>query len=359
MWAMTRWGRRAALLLVVLLQLAGPRAGSRDEDAMQPVLGGAAGVGQLALLLRVRQRPVLVAVAVLALYAAQVLTLDVVPPAACWFALWCLVTYAADARRAVRHATAYMSAVVAVVGTGELLYPGTGGGPLFMAVTVALGLVALLRRSERSRLAAVRAEAASAERLRIAADLHDLAGHGLGVVAVQSSTARMALEAGDQETARRALGAVEASSRSALKEMRLLLTVLRGPGDAEAAPLPGLADIAGLVGGLADGGVRITADVTTEPVPVDVQLAAYRVVQEALTNAVRHAPGSSVDVGVRADAGSLLVDVVSRGAAAPTPGGGTGLDGIRARVAAAGGTVQAGPTTDGWAVRAVLPLVAA
>jgi signal transduction histidine kinase len=163
---------------------------------------------------------------------------------------------------------------------------------------------------------------------------------------------------GDDEAARRALAAVETSSRSALKEMRQLLTVLRGPEDPEAGPLPGLADIADLVTALTDGGVRVTAHVTDEPVRPALQLTAYRIVQESLTNAVKHAPGAAVAVDVHVEQGSLLVQITSTGQASATGGGGTGRDGIRARVAAAGGSAQIGPTADGWCVRAELPLVA-
>ena len=355
---MTRWARRVLLLLVAVVQIAGPHSGGNQVSSTAAGLATAAAIGQVLLLVRARRHPVPVAAAVLALYAVQVAAVDVVPPAACWVALWCVATYETDGRRPVRSALVLALLTLGVLAMGEALHPGSGAAVLFGGVTVALALVALLRRSERSRLLAVRAEGAAAERLRIAADLHDLAGHGLGVVAVQSSTARIALEAGDTEAAARALGAVEASSRSALKEMRQLLTVLRGPDEAEAGPLPGLADITRLVDGLTAGRVDVTAAVTTDSVPPALQLAAYRIVQEALTNAVKHAPGSAVAVDVRLEGDSLLVDVTSTGPVPPQASGGSGLDGIRARVAAAGGTVQTGPAAEGWSVRADLPLVA-
>jgi signal transduction histidine kinase len=352
---MTRSWREGGLLLVVLLlQVASPRAGGHDVSAVAGAVATVAAVGQVVLLTGRRARPVLVAAGVVLAYGVQVAAVDVVAPVAPWVALWSLAAVARDRTRALRSTAGVTAAVVSVVAVAEVGRPGGGLGPAAAAVTVVVGLVALLRRSEQARLDAVRAEAATAERLRLAGDLHDLAGHGLSVVAVQSSTARMALDAGDEATARAALGALEASSRSALKEMRQLLGVLR---DAPAAtgPAPGLADIAGLVTGVRSGGLAVEAQVVVADVPPGVGLCAYRVVQEALTNAVRHSPGAVVHVRVADEPDVLRVSVVSRGRAAPATGGGTGLDGLRARVAALGGTTRIGPTADGWSVEADLP----
>jgi signal transduction histidine kinase len=235
-------------------------------------------------------------------------------------------------------------------------------------VTVIVGLAAVLVRSERGRRVAAREQAVAGERLRIAADLHDLVGHGLSTVAVQSSAARVALDAGDEQTARAALTAVESTSRAAMREVRQLLGLLRDVSADDArddaavdAPLPGLADIATLVGNVRAGGVAVTAQVVPEAaqVPAAVQLCAYRVVQEALTNAVKHAPGAVVTVRVSSAEGTLRVVVDTAGgmrAPRAEQGGGLGLDGIRARVAAAGGRSRIGATTDGWRVDAELPL---
>jgi signal transduction histidine kinase len=141
--------------------------------------------------------------------------------------------------------------------------------------------------------------------------------------------------------------------------MREVLTVLREPGEPASAPLPGLADLASLAEGLTAGGVPVTSSVTTEPVPEGVQLTAYRVVQEALTNAVRHAPGAAVEVDVRVEGARLLVAVRSHGAAGPARPGGSGVDGMRARVTAAGGELRAGPVDGAWSVEASLPMGAA
>ena len=359
---MTRRLRRAVLVLGlvlgVVLQLVAPHAGGTSAAGAAAAVGTVAAAGQALALLQLRRRPVVVTGVIAVLYAVQVVAVDVVLPVLLWVGLWQVAALVPRRAWAVRATTQLTVAAVAIELGGELLHPRTGLGPAAAAGTVAVALLALLRRSERSRLEAVRAEGANAERLRIARDLHDLAGHGLSAVAVQSSTARVALDAGDEATARKALEAVEASSRSALKEMRELLTVLRDPGDTRSGPLPGLADVEELVERLRAGGVAVTSSVTSDPVPEALQLTAYRVVQEALTNAVRHAAGGAVDVDVRVDGAQLLVAVRSEGTGGPARDGASGVEGMRTRVTAAGGVLHAGRTGAGWTVEAALPLAA-
>ena len=348
----------ALVLLVAALQAASVQTGGgREPGDAAATVAAVAAVGQALLLLRRRRQPVAVAGGVLALYAVQVVAADVVVPVAMWVALWSLALGVPDRVRALRTAAAATALTVVVLTAGEVLHDGSGAAALLVGVTVAVGLAALLRRSERGRLEAVRAQATLAERLRIAQDLHDLVGHGLGAVAVQSSTARMALDAGDESTAREALTAVETSSRTAMKEMRQLLGVLRA--GAQESPAPGLADVEDLVRGLRAGGVDVTAEVHADGVAAGIQLCAYRVVQEALTNAVKHSPGSPVRVDVGVEGEALQVSVLTRGTGSgrPRPEG-SGVEGIRTRVSAVGGTADVGPTEDGWVVRATLPLVA-
>jgi len=207
--------------------------------------------------------------------------------------------------------------------------------------------------------------------------VHDLVGHGLSSIAVQSSTARLALDAGRIETARTALSAVESSSRAALGEMRQLLGVLRAGDAGDYGRSPGLGDLRGLVGSMRRQGVAVTLrPVELGDVPDAVSLAAYRVVQEALTNVVKHGGGSRVTVEVGTSGGAVLVTVEDYadqatpqaeaglpkppGEAGQPPGewaGGTGLAGMRERVAGFGGEVSAGPTGDhpGWRVQARIP----
>ena len=247
---------------------------------------------------------------------------------------------------------------------GDLVRSRSEPSALLSLVTVIVVLGAVLVRSERSRAAAARGHAVAEERLRIAGDMHDLVGHGLSAIAVQSSTARVALDAGDEQAARAALTAVESTSRTAMREMRQLLGVLRdrsGNVSETDAPPPGLAEIATLVGNVRAGGVAVTAELPPETgqAPPEVQLCAYRVVQEALTNAVKHAPGAIVTVRVTSAEGTLHVVVDSSGGIRTqreADGGGLGLAGMRARVAAAGGQSRIGATAGGWRVDAQLPL---
>jgi signal transduction histidine kinase len=191
--------------------------------------------------------------------------------------------------------------------------------------------------------------------------VHDLVGHALSGIAVQSSTARLALDAGRSGAARKALSAVESASRAALAEMRQLLGVLRAGDAGEYSPVPGVRDLPGLVDGLRTQGMDVTLAVgQLGEVPDAVSVAAYRVIQEALTNAVKHAAGSPMTVQVAASGGALLATVEDFAQQAAPPGeraGGHGLAGMRERVGGLGGEVSAGPAGDhpGWRVRARIP----
>jgi signal transduction histidine kinase len=384
------------VLLVVLataLQLAAPRAGSPARPA--EVLAGVAGeavrmaaalTGGVALWWR-RSRPVSVLAVCVAAYAVNAVAVPGVPPYAGWLALYAAGAYGRQAARAWYAAAAGAAALGAVFAASALLYPKTVGElPLLIAVTAIAALAGTLVRSRRAQLVALRdraealerarvsaeARAAAEERLRIARDVHDLVGHGLSAIAVQSSTARLALDAGRIETARTALAAVESGSRAALGEMRQLLGVLRAGDAGEYGRLPGLGDLPGLAGSMGRQGVMVTLQAgEVGEVPGAVSLAAYRVVQEALTNVVKHAGGGRVTVEVGASDGAVLVTVEDyAGPAAPQaaaghlasepPGGragGAGLAGMRERVAVFGGELSAGPAGDhpGWRVRARIP----
>jgi signal transduction histidine kinase len=360
-----------AALLVVLHMLA-PQTGQPVEiAAWREQLAVPLALGQGLPVAWRRRRPVAVATSVLACYAGYVVFVGFVPPFAAWVVIWSLATSGAERRRSIFAALVAAAATVVLVIVGELISAGSGASMLLVSATVIVTLVAVLVRSERGRLEAVRQGAASEERLRIARDLHDLVGHGLSAVTVQSSTARMALDAGDTPTARMALTAVESSSRTALREMRQLLGVLRAISDgrtgddadagADNAPTPGLADIARLVENVRLGGVAVTSETTGDvlDVPPAVQLCAYRVVQEALTNAVKHAPGGVVTVRVVGSEQTLHVAVETSGGMASdghVDSGGLGLEGIRTRVSAAGGQTWIGRTSEGWQVAAELPV---
>jgi len=198
------------------------------------------------------------------------------------------------------------------------------------------------------------------ERLRIARELHDITAHSLSVIAVQSGVASHVIGS-DPKEARRALDAIRQVSRDSLQELRAMLGVLRGAEDdaAPLAPAAGLARLSDLVRPLEEAGV--SAAVRTEgdvaDVPALVDSSAYRIVQEALTNVLRHAGEAHVDVAVRRLPDALTVEVTDDGPGMPAATEGHGIAGMRERTAALGGTFEAGPRPDGgWRVFARLPI---
>lgn len=207
--------------------------------------------------------------------------------------------------------------------------------------------------------AAAEQVAVAEERARIARELHDVIGHEVTVIALQADAAAAAL-AKAPERAAAPVDAIRSSAAEALAEMRRVVDLLRRPGEPDDLhPQPGLADLAALVEAARAVGSRVDLVLRppVTPLPPSLQLAAYRLVQEALTNAHRHAPGSSVHVRIEADAHCLVVEVVSHGGRVRgAAGGGHGLVGMRERVRMHGGDLEAGPTADGFAVTARLPL---
>ncbi|MER7274792.1 histidine kinase [Dactylosporangium sp. NPDC000244] len=202
------------------------------------------------------------------------------------------------------------------------------------------------------------------ERARIARELHDLVAHAVSVIAVQADAAEAALEY-DPALAKRPIAVIRGSAVEALIEMRRLLGVLRADaGDPDREPLPGLAQLPALVDRARDGGqaVDLAVDGTPVPLPPSLDLSAYRIVQEALTNATKHAPGAPVTVGLHWLPDALRIEVCDRGPGArsvPSPDA-HGLVGMRERVRIHGGSLEAGNAADGgFAVRALLPIEAA
>jgi signal transduction histidine kinase len=242
-------------------------------------------------------------------------------------------------------------------------------------VIAVVGVFVASRRRERvARLAAaeVAANAAeearaavAAERARIARELHDVITHNLNVIVLHASAAAGVIEqAPDRAT--ESLQAIEASGRGALIEMRRLLGVLREHDlvDAPRAPQPRLNQLEDLVAQARAAHIEVELDLDADGALTEgVELAAYRIVQESLSNAIRHAPGAAVRVVVRQTDGHLLVDVVNSPpraqARTDAPFGRHGLIGMRERVHIFGGTLHAAPCTDGgFAVRATIPISA-
>ena len=231
-------------------------------------------------------------------------------------------------------------------------------------------------RQAREQMARAR-RASSEERLQIARELHVVLAHTMSLIAVQAGVANYVVTRQPEEAAR-ALSSIEKISRSALREMRALLGVLRNeetaaePGAAghrdvgRLVPAPGLADLDRLVDQTAEAGVRVDVDVRGEhpPLPAGLDLAAYRVIQEAITNVIKHAATDRCRVAVGYADESLDLEITDNGtgAASSTPGPGTGhgITGMRERVGMYGGEFSAGPRPGGgFRVSARFPLTGA
>jgi signal transduction histidine kinase len=223
--------------------------------------------------------------------------------------------------------------------------------------------LAVQRALEAERTKAVAAErAVFAERLRIARELHDVVSHTLSVIAVQSAVARHLLGPAPGP-AGPALTTIEDASRAALDDLRRMLGVLRAGSETDAvlAPSPGLdeLDLLASTHRASHGALVLEVDPAVESMPDSIRMTTFRLVQEALTNVRKHAPGAAVRVSVRAANGNVVVQVDDDGPATatdrPPEDSGYGLTGMRERVAMFGGHLDAGPRPDGgFRVRAVL-----
>lgn len=238
-------------------------------------------------------------------------------------------------------------------------------GVVAVALTAAwaAGRVVRWRRAVRAELSRRSArDAVAAERLRIARELHDIVGHSMSLIAVKATVANH-IAGRRPEEARAALATIEATSRAALTEMRQLLGVLRPGSPDEPAgwePAPGIGDLGALAGRFRTPGldVRLTLD-DAGGLPEGAGLTVYRIVQESLTNVMKHAGASRCDIVVRARDGSVHVDVTDDGRLPRQPArdrAGQGLIGMRERVTVYGGSLSAGPRPDGgFRVSAEIP----
>jgi signal transduction histidine kinase len=213
--------------------------------------------------------------------------------------------------------------------------------------------------AERERDLAAR-EAVVDERARIARELHDAIAHNVSMMVVQAGAERRVLH-DDGGTTLEVLGTIERIGRGALTEMRRLVGMLRGDAGDPLAPQPGLDDLPTLVGQVREAGLPVQFQVEGErrELPVGIELSAYRIVQEALTNALKHAGEAQASVRVHYRADSLELEIVDDGggAAASVTSGGHGLVGMRERVALYGGRLDAGRRpSGGFAVRVLLPI---
>ncbi len=267
-----------------------------------------------------------------------------------WYTLFAL-RRATDRRTALTGAALLCAALfgAGLVTTGEVF-------PLASLVFVGWSVAAVLAGDAVRHLAETREEETrrrvAEDRLRIARDLHDSVAHAMATINVQAGAAAHVIDR-RPAAAKEALAAIQRASGEVLDELGAMLTLLREPGEsADRAPTPGLDRVADLVATARGNGLAVTlaVDGPVERVPAAVGTAAYRIVQESLTNVLRHAPRATAAVAVTAAAdGGLTVEVVDDGAGATGAGGGTGLGlrGMRERAAATGGTLAAGPRPEG------------
>jgi signal transduction histidine kinase len=255
---------------------------------------------------------------------------------------------------------------------GDDAGPGSVGPLLLVAAALLVAesarkrseAVAELDATQEAMAESLREQTAMEERARIARELHDIVAHHLSVIAVQSETARLTSPKLSAD-ARGRFEAIAATARDALTETRRLLGVLREDveGEADRSPQPGLEQLADLVDTARDAGadIRLILQGKVVPLPAGIDLAAYRILQEALTNTRRHAPGANVDVEVTYGEEALALRVRDHG---PGPAEGEllpghGLVGMRDRATMAGGTFSAGPADGGgFVVEVTLPTVA-
>jgi signal transduction histidine kinase len=223
------------------------------------------------------------------------------------------------------------------------------------------GLQDRAARAEQEREAQARAAVAS-ERGRIARELHDIVAHSVSVMVIQAQAGQRLIS--DTAQARAAFRAIEGSGREALVELRRLLAILRTADDQLAVgPQPGLSSLDSLIDQVREAGLPVAVRIEGQqvPLPPGVDLSAYRIIQEALTNTIKHAGPAKAEVVLRYDTGAVELEITDTGtAAAPGSGTGHGLIGMRERITLLGGDLATGPCDGGgYQVRARLPLTAA
>ena len=339
-----------------------------------PVLGCAL----LASALLLRRRP-LTALAVM--LGGSVASMALQPRAALQVVVVCAVgleiCYIAVTRTRRVSLTGVAMVGVSLIPLLEVRSAGSpwGGGnvePAMALATIIAWLIGHSIRQAQAQAELVRAQAAAqtamAERLRIARELHDIVAHSIGIIAIQAGAGRRVFDARPDQ-ARDALAAIEATSRETLSGLRRMVTGLRraepepGPGQAPLGPAPGLAAIERLAATTLDAGVQVDVDWhgSREPLPADIDLSAFRIIQEAVTNVVRHAGTDRCQVCIDQQDGQLSIEVTDSGRGGSGHGAGTGygITGMRERAALLGGDFSAGPRPGGgFRVAARLPLPA-
>jgi signal transduction histidine kinase len=330
---------------------------SSGQQPDPPVWGLAVGTGAAVVgacsLVRRRRWPYAVLAVTTVAQVVQVLVAGPVFPAVTTVAVFSVARWRlAGGESPAGTAAALFASVLCVSGSVALAGHGAFAAPY--ALLVVLGLLAGSARSQHvARVEAQRRDLVRAERLRIARDLHDSVGHGVGAMTVQAGAGRMAVAAGATVEATRALQSIEDAGRMVLRDLRWMVGLLR-----EDENRPQLPDVRALVETARRSGLDVSfrEEGDLAAASPDVGEVAYRVVQEAITNVLRHSNARSATVRL-AVGREVEVEVCDEGSsAAGTAAVGNGLRGMRERVAAVGGRLDAGPVPSaGWAVRAALP----
>jgi signal transduction histidine kinase len=360
------WDALLAFVLLVLGVLTFASRMHRPGEA--PEAFGFALIALAAVALAWRRRTPLIVVVIVAAVASVASILGYWPEFALFFMIALYSAAASVERRrflTVLIPVALVSGIA--VSSGEYSERGLNWVEIAFGLMISAGIPILVgrmtfnrrRRVTRDRELAAR-EAVTAERAAIARELHDVVAHHMSVMVVQAGAARTVVDV-DPAAAAEALRQIEASGRTGLAEMRRLLEILKaGDRDGDRAPQPGLERLDELLDGMRATGLAVEAVVEGEPrpLPPGADLSAYRIVQEALTNTLRHAGGASARVLLRYRPDALEVEVVDdgRGPAGDADPLGHGLIGMRERVQLFGGELEAGPRPGGgFVVRARLP----
>jgi signal transduction histidine kinase len=273
------------------------------------------------------------------------------------------------ARRALAWGVLVTAVLMGATAANNPFGPTGAGFWLLPGLTTAATLGGIAVASRRAYVASIEARADAdarrridEERLRIARDLHDVVAHTMATINVQAGAAAHVLR-DRPDVAAEALATIKSVSKDGLRELRAILDVLRQADEADPTrPAPGIGQVQGLVDGAVRAGLKTTLTMTgrPRPLPAAVDLAAYRIVQESLTNTIRHAGPATAEVVLTYADGELLIDVTDTGLGGPADaaagGGGHGLIGMRERASTVGGSLQAGPRPEGgYRVSARLP----
>jgi signal transduction histidine kinase len=371
-----RWGDW--LLAAVLLALSEFDLWVKTLPGDQSVTSGRAAAAGLLVLVSVplawrRRAPVAVLFTVIAAAACAAFAIRPSQGPVTTFIALIVAFYSVAANCAERRALAgggiglAVAAVLIITGQPGTLSPGS------LAIFSLAWLIGWYLRHRRGQFSGLQARAARAEhereeqaraavtqeRGRIARELHDIVAHSVSVMVIQAQAGQRLI--GDAAQARMAFRSIETSGREALVELRRLLAILRTADDQLAVgPQPGLGSLGSLIDQVREAGLPV--EVRTEgqqvPLPPGVDLSAYRIIQEALTNTIKHAGPAKAEVVLRYDPPTLELEITDTGTAA-APGGGTGhgLIGMRERITLLGGELITGaPDGGGYRVRARLPL---